>query len=96
MKEWQTPSPKKTFKPSRTSMRSVESRECGRGCCNNLSTGRFDALSEGPASCDLDIPMMMVLDEGDVPQASAYTNPSEVRTTSKPELEYPQNWMKVN
>ncbi len=101
IKEWQTPSPRTTLKPTRTSIRSVESRECGWGCCNNLSTRRFDALSEGSGSCDLDIPMMVVLDAGDVPQASVYDHSyrisaSEVPviSTSVPESEYPQDWMK--
>ena len=46
---------------------------------------------------DIPVPIMMVLDEGDVPHEPVRTSPSEVPVfdTSSVELEYPHTWMKV-
>ena len=88
-----------------------QSRKCGCSVPirNALSTGRFDVLSEvgyDPTSSDydqsdhdLDIPMLMVLEGGDVPRASALGAIGShlkvpMSSTSVSEPEYPQDWMK--
>ena len=78
MKEWQTPHPKKTFKPAHPTIRSGGSRECSGGCCSKLSTGRFDALTKDAEICDLDLPMMMFQDAGDVPVGPSSKPPSVI------------------
>ena len=77
------------------------------GGCSKPSTGRFDALARDTHMCDLDIPMMMFDDAGDVPIEPSKKERSGVPVLvsvpapvlvpeySNFEPEYPQEWMKI-
>ena len=74
------------------------------GGCSRPSTGRFDALARDTHMWDLDIPMMMFEDAGDVPLEPSVKKKSGVPVVPAPvlvpeysnlESEYPQEWMKL-
>ena len=68
---WQVPAPKKTSKPTLLSGYGSGGRECGIGCCNIVANGSFAELAGDHDHCDLDLPMMMYQEEGDVPSEQA-------------------------